>query len=86
MDSGTASKETVRNRTTELSKHRRLASGGKDVHQLHAELKARSPAERQEILSELHKSGFKVEVPVRQILGLKADLNIPWTKLREVRR
>ena len=86
MDSSTASKETIRARTAELSKHRHLTSKGADVVQLQEEIKARTSAEREMILSELHKGGFKVEVPVHQILGLKADLNIPWTKLREVRR
>ena len=80
MDSSAASYETIRSRTADLGKHRRLASGGEEVRQLHAELKARSPAERQEILTELHQGGFKVEVPVHQLnLGMKADLNIPWT-------
>ena len=84
MDSSAASKETVRTRTVELSKHRSLTSRGTDV-QLQ-EIKARTSIEREQILSELHKGGFKVEVPVKQILALKADLCIPWTKLREVRR
>ena len=86
MDSSAASKETIRTRTTELSKHRSLTSGGADVVQLQAEIKACTSTEREQILSELHKGGFKVEVPVQQILALKADLSIPWTKLREVRR
>ena len=72
-----ATKETTRLRTAELSKHRHLASGGADVHQLQ-EIKACTPAEHEQILSDLYKGGaFKVEVPVHQILGLKADLHIP---------
>ena len=86
VDSSAASKETVRTRTVELSKHRSLTSRGADVVQLQEELKARTSTEREQILSELHKGGFRVEVPVKQILALKADLCIPWTKLREVRR
>ena len=82
MDSGTASKETIRVRTAELGKHRHLTSKGADVVQLQEEIKACSSADRNQLLSELHKGGFKVEVPVHQILGMKADLNIPWTKLR----
>lgn len=60
--------------------------GGADIVQLQDEVRVCSSAEREQILSEVHNGGFKVEVPVSQILGMKADLNIPWTKLREVRR
>ena len=62
------------------------ASRGADVAQLQEEIKARTSMECEQILSELHIGGFKVKVPVKQILALKADLCIPWTKLREVRR
>ena len=86
MDSRSASKETIKTQTTELNKHRQLTSGGADAYQLEHEIKACSSADRERILSELHKGGFKVEVPVNQILGMKADLNIPWSKLREIRR
>ena len=81
MDSSTASKETVRTCTTQLSKHQSLTRGGADIVQLQEEIKACTSSERKQILSELHKGGFKVEVPVQQILALKADLSIPWTKL-----
>ena len=86
VDSGTASKETIRVQTAEITKHRHLTSGGADIVQLQDEVMVCSSAEREQILSEVHNGGFKVEVPVSQILGMKADLNIPWTKLREVRR
>ena len=86
VNSSAASKETVRTSTVELSKHRSLSSRGADVVQLQEEIKARTSIERKQILSELYKGGFKVEVPVKQILALKADLCIPWIKLREVRR
>ena len=86
MDSSAASKETIRTRTAELSKHKSLTSGGADVVQLQEEIKACTSTEHEQILSELHKGGLKVEVPVNQILALKADLSIPWTKLRDVKR
>ena len=81
VDSSAASKETVQTFTAELSKHQSLISGGADVVVLQKEIKACTSTEREKILSELHKGGFKVEVPVQQILTLKADLSIPWTKL-----
>ena len=85
VDSSTASKETIRIRTVEIGKYRHLTSGGADVVQLQEEVKACSSDERQQILAELHRDGFKVEVQTSQILGMKADLNIPWSKLWEVR-
>ena len=84
MDLSAASKETIRTRIAELSKHRHLTSGGAEVVQLQEEIEARTSAECKQILSELHKGGFTVEVPVHQNIALKADLNIPRTKLREV--
>ena len=86
MDSTTVGKETIRTRTAELGKHRHLISGGAEVAQLTEEVKTCTSAEREQILTELHKGGFKVQVPTHQILGMKADLIIPWCKLREVRR
>ena len=81
MDSSRASKETIRTYTAELSKHRPLTSGGAVVVQLQEEIKACTSTEHEQILSELQKGGFKVEVPVEQTLALKVDLSIPWTKL-----
>ena len=63
MNSGTAARETIRVQTAELGKHRRLTSGGADIFQLRNEVRACSPGEPEQILSELHSGGFKVEVP-----------------------
>lgn len=54
--------------------------------QLQDEVKACTPAEREMLLEDLTKGGFKVAVPTDQALALKADLDIPWSKLRVVRR
>ena len=40
---------------------------------------------REAILEELQ-DGFRVQIPTRQALALKADLGIPWFKLRAIRR
>ena len=81
-----ASQKTTRNRTHELGDHRHLISGGSDTVQLQDEVKACTPAERESILASLQDSGVKVVVPTDQALAMKADLHIPWTKLRIVRR
>ena len=54
--------------------------------QLQDEVKACTPAERELLLANLQKGGFKVAVPTDQALALKADLNIPWSNMRVVRR
>ena len=65
---------------------RHLISGGSEMFQLQDEVKACTPAEREKLLVDLQHGGFKVAVPTDQALALKADLNIPWSKLRVVRR
>ena len=49
-------------------------------------IKATTAEEREVLLAELQKGGFKVDVTTSQSLGMKADLNIPWSKLRVIRR
>ena len=46
------------------------------------EVKVITTEERELLLVE---GGFKVEVSTKQSLGMKADLNIPWAKLRVIR-
>ena len=86
VDSETACKRTTKLRTQQLGKHRHLVSGGSDMIQLQDEVKACTPAEREMLLKDLIKGGFKVAVPTDQTLAPKADLDIPWLKLRVVRR
>lgn len=86
VDSSSATKKTTRNRSRELGEHRHLTSLGSDVHQLQDELKACTVEERQLILSDLQKGGFQVAVSTSQAVAMKADLGIPWSKLRTIRR
>lgn len=44
----------------------------------------RIPKEEREIL--MKEAQFKVTIPPEQGLAMKADLNIPWNKLRVMRR
>ena len=76
-----ATNKTVRARTAELSEHRNFTSKGESSTQLQDELKATTTEEREVLLMELQKGGFKEDVSTSQSLGMKADLNIPWSKL-----
>ena len=50
--------------------------------QMQDEVKVTTTEEHELLLVE---GGFKVEVSTKQSLGMKADLNIPWAKLRVIR-
>ena len=86
VDSETACKKTTKAQTQQLGEHRHLISGRSALFQLQDEVKACTPAEREQLLADLQQGGFKVAVPSDQALALKADLNIPLAKLRVVRR
>lgn len=82
VDSGSAGMKTTRNRTRELGEHRHLTSQGSEICQLQDEVKACSPDERQQILANFQ----TVVVSTSQAVAMKADLGIPWSKLRVIRR
>jgi hypothetical protein len=72
-------------RTRELDQHREVVSGGDKSFQLAGEVKACTLEEREKILEDLQ-SGIKVVIPTSHALAMKADLGIPWSKLRAIRR
>ena len=51
--------------------------------QLQAEVRALSAEERQDLLKS---AGITIDIPPDQGLAMKADLAIPWNKLRIIRR
>ena len=53
--------------------------------QLGHELRACDSADRKQVLEDLG-GAFHVKIPTESSLALKADLNIPWSKLRTLRR
>ena len=61
---------------------RQLLSAGDTAKQ---GLRTSNPDERQMALEELEGT-FCMHIPARMSLALKADLNIPWSKLRTMRR
>ena len=87
MTSEQAHPKTIRDRSAFISNVRHLVSGGEPSSQAQIadELCQTNPQSRREILKE---AGFNVEhtIPPSAGLALKADLNIPWNKLRHLRR
>lgn len=70
-------------RTEVLSAVRELTSGGDSTPQLAAEIRHLSKAEREDLLREV---SLPVVIPPSHALAMKADLEIPWNKLRKLRR
>ena len=57
-----------------------VCSGGQQGFQFGDEVKQ---CDREDILKELQ-GGFKVQMPTNYALAMKADLGIPWSKLRAI--
>jgi hypothetical protein len=81
-----ACSKTLRNRTIEVGSHRELTSGRCAAQQLADELKALPQEERKELLATGVFSGPSTVLSPENALALKADLAIPWNKLRAMRR
>ena len=80
-----ASQRTRYRRTTSLQAVREIVSGGSSTVQFVDEAWARASAEREKLLEGLQ-GGVKVVIPASESLAMKADLILPWRKLRIVRR
>ena len=63
---------------------REIVSGGSSTVQFVDEARARASAEREKL--EGLQGGVKVVIPASESLAMKADLILPWHKLRIVRR
>ena len=83
VPSSEASRRTVKRRSDGISQVRHLTSGGDSAAQMAAEVKDLSKEEREKLLSEAQ---LPIVVPTQKALAMKADLAIPWNKLRSLRR
>ena len=83
VSSSAASRRTLKRRSDELKRIRSFTSGGDSSAQLQAEIKSLTKEQREELLQGIH---LPVVIPTEQALAMKADLGIPWNKLRIIRR
>ncbi len=83
IETSGACAKTVINRTRTLSAVREIASCGDSTSQLSAEVMAMSKGDRQ---NHLHQAQLPISVPATDALAMKADLALPWNKLRVLRR
>ena len=77
------SARTTRRRIQEMGHCRETISGGSPDALLQQELQTFSTADRQQLLTE---ADIMVHTPPEQGLAMKADLALPWHKMREIRR
>uniref|UniRef100_A0A1X7V608 RING-type domain-containing protein n=1 Tax=Amphimedon queenslandica TaxID=400682 RepID=A0A1X7V608_AMPQE len=82
VSSGECSKGTIRRRSNEIRKIRERLSMGDSTVQMHNEIEIIPKEERTALMKE---ANFTVTIPPDQGLAMKADLNIPWNKLRAMR-
>ena len=82
--SSDASERTQRRRRDDLVERReRLSGGAEDMAlQLGLEVRALTKEDRQKLLAD---AGVKLEIDATQSLAIKAELAIPWYRLRILR-
>lgn len=88
VPSETACNKTVHNRSKHLIHLRGRISGqgsSSSQVQLQDEIKVLNKEEREELVKSLY-NHTRTDVATEKILAFKADLSIPWNKLRTMRR
>ena len=85
VESEKASQRTKHRWSATLQSIRQLVSGNSSTAQFTDEVRASSAADRMALLEGLQ-GGVKVHIPVTDSLAMKADLILPWHKLRIARR
>ena len=83
MSTAQASSKTIRRRSKEIALVRDTVSGGAGALQLEDEVAALSREQRQRLLTS---EDFRVEISAEDSLAMKADLVLPWNKIRVMRR
>ena len=86
VDSSEASRRTLKRRSDELGKVRTLVSKGSSLEQLQNEVKCLTKMERESLLDQAKIPEALAEIPAEDVLAMKADLSIPWNKMRILRR
>ena len=78
-----ASQQTVLRRSHHLAQVGESISGGASIIQLQSEMRCLSKEERQEVLKN---ANLPIVIPTEHVLAMKADLSLPWAKLRVISR
>ena len=83
LGSDEVSSKTIHGRCLEMASVRELISSGSSPQQLAEEVRTLSSEERQRLLTD---AGFSIDIATNKGLAMKADLALPWNKLRVIRR
>ena len=83
VSSDEASSKMIHRRSQHLSVVRGIVSAGASSSQLCDEVRALTREERCKLLQE---AGFSTDIPAEHGLAMKADIGLPWAKLRVIRR
>lgn len=80
--------DNIRKRSSSLANVRSTLSAGDDTTQLVHELRSSSREDRGRLMEEIRQmvGKFLYRVSVKNSVAMKADLNLPWNKLRTMRR
>ena len=81
--SSEASKATILRRSHQLARVRNTVSGGSSLVQLQSEIRCLTKEEGQDILKD---ANLPITIPANHVLAMKADLALPWAKLRVISR
>ena len=84
VDSSQCTRKTVKRRSQELANIRDAISGGQPMTQLQSEVLMLPTEEKKKKL--MREVNFTINIPPECGLAMKADLSIPWNKLRVLRR
>ena len=84
VESRVASNRTLKRRSSEIEQVRDLVSKGSSMEQLKFEVKGLTKEERENLLDFALSS--PLVIPCEDVLAMKADLSITWSKLRDLRR
>ena len=82
VESSQCTRKKVKRRSQELANIRDAISGGQSMTQLQSEV-LMLPTEKKQLMREVN---FTINIPPECGLPMKADLSIPWNKLRVLRR
>ena len=86
VQSSVASSRTLKRRSDEIGAIRDIVSKGAPSRQLQYEVKAQTKEEREAILDAATRETPTIVIPAGDVIAMKADLSLAWSKLREMRR
>ncbi len=86
VSSEVASHRTLKRRSNEMEQMRDIVSKGSSSEQMKYEVKTLTKDERQSLLDDVLHQDTTIAIPSEEVLAMKADLSITWSKLRMMRR